>query len=74
MKEFDSVRTLVDAEGWNGAPVPAGTVGAIVDVLSGGRGFAVDVLVNGEPDLVVVDADQVEPYDDLAAGTEGRGT
>lgn len=64
MKEYDSVRTLVDAEGLNRVAVPAGTLGVIVDVHNHGKGFAVEVVVNGERDVIFVDADQMEPYDD----------
>lgn len=58
MKQYDSVKTLVETKGWDDVVVPAGTVGAITDVLDGG--YAVDVFVDGEPNQIFVRTDQVE--------------
>lgn len=71
MNEFDSVRTLVDVKTIDDVVVPAGTVGAVTDVHGGGKGLAVDVLIDGEPNQIYVTIEQVEQVEE-SPGTRDR--
>jgi hypothetical protein len=60
MKEYDRVRLVADVIGDDGAVIPAGTTGVVVDVSPDGSGYAVDIKINGEFDNIHANPDQVE--------------
>lgn len=61
VKEGDRVRLLVETVGIEGATVPAGTFGTVVDDMHAPDEYAVDVVVDdGVYDNVSVSGQQVE--------------